>query len=218
MRTKPYISAEPAHTITPLGDQGGFVIVACDGVWDEMSTEAAVETVGKLLAEHPEPGADIAGMLIEETLTRCASAVGRAGRSCWCWLPARRTAPVGALTMVACRVVVRLRTTVDEERDITLEEMKRRPCGKDDWSWRSCLHDDITCIVLQFKPAAAAAPAAPKMKKAAKMKKSTKVAHQPAPLAGTRATHTCTRVLQETHLHELQRAHPPTARQLRVAG
>ena len=30
------------------------------------------------------------------------------------------------------------------------EEMKRRPVGKEDYSSRSCLHDDITVIIVRF--------------------------------------------------------------------
>lgn len=32
----------------------------------------------------------------------------------------------------------------------TFEEMKGRPVGKADYSCRSCLHDDITCVILHF--------------------------------------------------------------------
>lgn len=48
----------------------GFAIVACDGLWDEMSSDEAVEKVAELLTAHPEPEADIANMLIEFALTR----------------------------------------------------------------------------------------------------------------------------------------------------
>ena len=44
------------------------------------------------------------------------------------------------------RVVARLRATDEDEEDITLAELKKRPCGKDVYPqlYRSCLHDDIT--------------------------------------------------------------------------
>jgi len=48
------------------------------------------------------------------------------------------------------KAVVRIAETIEEEEDITLEELKSRPQGKSDWSYRSCLHDDITVVVLHF--------------------------------------------------------------------
>ena len=94
------------------------------------------------------------------------------------------------------RAVERLRETIPEEQDITLgvkpapallrcarysarvgcklgcrraEEMKRRPVGKEDYTGRSCLHDDITAVIVRFScpeqaasvPGGAASAAAP---------------------------------------------------------
>lgn len=34
---------------------------------------------------------------------------------------------------------------------MTLADLKARPQGKADLSHRSCLHDDITCIIVHFQ-------------------------------------------------------------------
>ena len=92
--TAPYISTEaevqvvdlPGPTITAnntvarsLTQQPSFIIIACDGVWDEMTSEEAVETVGELLSQYPrntssapKPGSgepvNIAELFIERVL------------------------------------------------------------------------------------------------------------------------------------------------------
>jgi Ca2+-binding EF-hand superfamily protein len=114
-KTKPYISADAEIQADSVTD--GFLIVACDGVWDEMSSEQAVKIVAGLFEKHKGTDANIADLFIEETL-KCA--------------------------------VDRIKSTIEEEEDITLEELKARPVGKKDLSWRSCLHDDITAVILHF--------------------------------------------------------------------
>ena len=113
-RTKPYIIARPEYKEQKVND--GFCIVACDGVWDEMSSDEAVKIVADLIKRFPD--GNIADLFIEETLKKA---------------------------------VTRLRETIEEEENITLEELKSRPQGKRDYSDRSCLHDDITCVIIQFE-------------------------------------------------------------------
>eukprot|EP01052_Picozoa_sp_SAG31_P038313 SAG31_NODE_5094_length_2747_cov_1.641616_6_plen_96_part_01 len=48
----------------------------------------------------------------------------------------------------------RIKNTYEEEEQLTLEELKSRPCGKKDYSHRSCLHDDITVIIIQLEGSA----------------------------------------------------------------
>ena len=44
----------------------GFVIVGCDGVWDEMSSEEAVGIVANLLIDYADqPDADIATLFVD---------------------------------------------------------------------------------------------------------------------------------------------------------
>jgi glutathione S-transferase len=114
-RTKPYISAAPEYRTQRVDD--GFCIIACDGVWDEMSSDAAVAIVADLIAKHKGPGVNIADLFIEEVL-KCA--------------------------------VHRITETIEEEEGLTLAELKARPQGKAELSDRSCLHDDITCVIVQF--------------------------------------------------------------------
>lgn len=59
----------PCSIFSQIGGSG-FILLACDGVWDEMSSSEAVAIAGQLLADHPDPGADIAGMFIEATLQK----------------------------------------------------------------------------------------------------------------------------------------------------
>ena len=44
-----------------------------------------------------------------------------------------------------------LQSTIPEEEGMTLADLKARPQGKADLSHRSCLHDDITCIIVHFQ-------------------------------------------------------------------
>ena len=124
----PYISCTPSYQEEHLCD--GFVLVACDGVWDEMGSAEAVQIISELLAQNAreeEDGEDanIAEQFIEKVLEK---------------------------------IVVRLRATFKAERTLTLEQLKSRPPGKTRYKethWcRSCLHDDITCVLLHFTSAA----------------------------------------------------------------
>jgi hypothetical protein len=103
----------------------GFVLLACDGVWDEMSSEEAVEIMAELLHAHSDTGADIAGMFIEETLKKSMHRIVR-------------TMPQEATVIFA-----------DPSRP-TLEELRARPLGKKKSTDRSALHDDITVVLIQF--------------------------------------------------------------------
>ena len=131
--TPPYISTEaevqqvsvtlPSMTISGSSidtANPSFVIIACDGVWDEMTSEEAVECVGDLLSQYPRDGSsnvNIADLFIEKVLEQ---------------------------------VVERLRETNEDEADITLQELKQRPKGKAADGARSLLHDDITVVIIQL--------------------------------------------------------------------
>ena len=50
VRTPPYLTAEPVMTATKIGlDRPSFLIMATDGLWDNLSSQQAVELVGKWL-------------------------------------------------------------------------------------------------------------------------------------------------------------------------
>jgi len=55
------------------------------------------------------------------------------------------------IEQVLVKACERIKETIPEEEDLTLEELKSRPQGKAELSDRSCLHDDITCVIIQFK-------------------------------------------------------------------
>eukprot|EP01047_Picozoa_sp_COSAG01_P068422 COSAG01_NODE_9886_length_2311_cov_6.124322_1_plen_487_part_00 len=116
-KTTPYIINAPEYCQHhDMSD--GFLIVACDGVWDEMSSEEAVQLVAQLIVDNlGDDSADIAELFIEKTLQK---------------------------------VVERCKDSYEEEEFLTLAELKARPCGKKDFSHRSCLHDDITVCILRF--------------------------------------------------------------------
>ena len=48
------------------------------------------------------------------------------------------------------RLVVRCQESYEEEENLTLSDLKKRPQGKKDFSHRSCLHDDITVVIYHF--------------------------------------------------------------------
>ena len=110
-----YISTEPDFQEGII--KNGFIVIACDGVWDEMSSEEAVNIVAWLLSKHDPAERNIAELFIEETLKRA---------------------------------VRRIAGTYEEEANLTLAELKKRPPGKGGDTHRSYLHDDITVVILQF--------------------------------------------------------------------
>ena len=115
----PYISNEAAVKDMPV--ENGFVIVACDGIWDEMTSDEAVHLCQHLIEKHAgqQPPVNIADEFLNETLKKAT---------------------------------VRLRRTDPDEEELTLEQLKRRPLGK---SGRSMLHDDLTCVIIQWRSSAA---------------------------------------------------------------
>ena len=157
-RTKPYILSRPEFKDQVVAD--GFVIVGCDGVWDEMTSEEAVAIVGRLLladtsANSSRPTdapdvADIAVLFIDEVPhiqpnTPCPHIVSP-------WPPIARLATDRSVhPQLLARATARIVATYEEEEGLTLAELKARPVGKVDYSHRSCLHDDITVIIMRFE-------------------------------------------------------------------
>lgn len=65
-KTRPYLSNEPETQTQPLSE--GFIIIACDGVWDEMTSEEAVQVVYDLIVRDAD--ANLADLFIEQVLQR----------------------------------------------------------------------------------------------------------------------------------------------------
>lgn len=64
-RLKTYVTAEPEIKSWPLGEGDDFLILASDGVWDVLSSQAAVDIVRQAVAESagdPNPAALASGV------------------------------------------------------------------------------------------------------------------------------------------------------------
>ena len=70
----PYVISEPEVTRVRLQQQDAFVVMATDGLWDEMSDQEAVSVVSRCAAEGRR--GDAAGALVEEALRRAAFSAG----------------------------------------------------------------------------------------------------------------------------------------------
>ena len=132
-KTPPYVLNEAEVSEWEVSGDG-FLILASDGVWDEMSCEEAVDVVGAYLsmtdderaAQPPllpfEEGGDLGAVLVEAALRKAHA---------------------------------RITSTLEEEQETTMEELLARPPGKQDtWPYgRSLLHDDITAVVVELPKA-----------------------------------------------------------------
>lgn len=69
-----YISSVPECTTSSFTD--GFLVLACDGVWDEMDNRQAVRTAGKLLLQHrADPTVNIAELFIDQVIKNAAARI-----------------------------------------------------------------------------------------------------------------------------------------------
>lgn len=50
---KPYVTAEPDVTAVPLNGAEDFLVLACDGLWDFVTEQEAIEAVYQQLSEAP---------------------------------------------------------------------------------------------------------------------------------------------------------------------
>ena len=119
---------------TASGDS--FLILASDGVWDELSCEEAVECVAKFLCQTEEQRAQVhRNVALPQT-------DGSKGSG------AAAVLVEAALRKAHARIV----STLEEEEATTFEELLARPPGKQDcWPYgRSLLHDDITAVVIEM--------------------------------------------------------------------
>ena len=71
---KPYVPALPYTKSIEISDEDTFIIIACDGVWDVMSDQEAVDFVANLLAstasDVPRFQKQAAHALVQEALRR----------------------------------------------------------------------------------------------------------------------------------------------------
>ena len=63
-RERQYISSEAECRETTITD--GFVLIACDGIWDEMDNNQAADICGRLLVKTAnDPKANVADLFVE---------------------------------------------------------------------------------------------------------------------------------------------------------
>jgi len=70
----PYVLSEPEVTRVRLQQEDAFVVMATDGLWDEMSDQEAVSVVSRCAAEGRR--GDAAAALVDEALRRAAASAG----------------------------------------------------------------------------------------------------------------------------------------------
>lgn len=68
------VSAVPEITVTPLNDNHEFVVLACDGIWDVLSSQEVIDFIRPKLAEGISPD-----MICESVLTKCLAPVTAMG-------------------------------------------------------------------------------------------------------------------------------------------
>ena len=129
-KTPPYVLNEAEVSEWEVSADG-FLILASDGVWDEMSCEEAVDVIGEYLS---------------------MSAVEKAAQLPL--LPIKEGGELGAVLVEAAlrKAHARITSMLEEEKDTTMEELMERPPGKKDTFpyGRSLLHDDITAMVVEL--------------------------------------------------------------------
>ena len=123
---KQYISSAAECRVGKVTD--GFLLLACDGIWDEMSSDEAGRICSELLVQTAfDKSANVAERFVDEVLKMAAA---------------------------------RIRDDYDEEENLTVQELRRRPHGKAPGA-RSLLHDDMTVVIIDFvTPSTLAARAA----------------------------------------------------------
>lgn len=95
--TPPYIFIDPETKDFPLKDPG-FAIIACDGVWDEMTNHEAVHCVADLLARHKGKTVNIAELFIEKVLEKAVERLREEGYGDDLTLEELRQSPKGKAT------------------------------------------------------------------------------------------------------------------------
>jgi hypothetical protein len=75
-RRVPYISNNAE--VKGMDVENGFLIIACDGIWDEMSSDEAVHLCQHLLVKHGgDPSVNIADEFLNETLKKATARLRR---------------------------------------------------------------------------------------------------------------------------------------------
>ncbi|CAN0489886.1 unnamed protein product, partial [Ectocarpus sp. 12 AP-2014] len=127
----PYITAEPEVTVVELTSKDRFLVLASDGVWEQVSNEEAVQCVSGALAS-------------------ASGATGRRQRSAAC-----RTAggggggSGGAVPFTSDALVDFVLARSAQSHGMSVPALRALPRG----SSRRMLHDDVCATVVHFTPA-----------------------------------------------------------------
>ena len=73
---KKFVSAEPYTSTTKLDATSQFIIIACDGVWDVLEDQEAVDMVREHLGAHPpslHKAKSAAQVLVDASLSKGSS-------------------------------------------------------------------------------------------------------------------------------------------------
>lgn len=119
----PYITAEPAVTVVELTSKDRFLVLATDGVWEQVSNEEAVRCVSIALGS-------VGGRRQRSTANRTGSGGG-----------------AGSYTSDALVDLVLARSA--QSHGMSVPALRALPRG----SSRRQLHDDVCATVVHFTPA-----------------------------------------------------------------
>ena len=121
-----YISSEAECRETTITD--GFVLIACDGIWDEMDNNQAADICGRLLVKTAnDPKANVADLFVE--VRRAVSKDPLPSLSPRCRCACGLTDCRRGLLLQEClkQAAKRVSEEFEEEENLTIDALKKRP-------------------------------------------------------------------------------------------
>ncbi|CAM9922500.1 unnamed protein product [Ectocarpus sp. 8 AP-2014] len=129
----PYITAEPEVTVVELTSKDRFLVLASDGVWEQVSNEEAVQCVSGALAS----ASGATGRRQRSAASRTAGGGGGGGSS------------GGAVPFTSDALVDFVLARSAQSHGMSVPALRTLPRG----SSRRMLHDDVCATVVHFTPA-----------------------------------------------------------------
>ncbi|CBN74456.1 conserved unknown protein [Ectocarpus siliculosus] len=128
----PYITAEPEVTVVELTSKDRFLVLASDGVWEQVSNEEAVQCVSGALAS----ASGSMGRRQRSAASRTAAGGGGGGSG-------------GAVPFTSDALVDFVLARSAQSHGMSVPALRALPRG----SSRRMLHDDVCATVVHFTPA-----------------------------------------------------------------